>query len=213
MRLDLPISQFILHDGEQIHFGQKLEDVEKMLVASAVDNPSPVARKGIDKQIKTTDLILEFDSGRLNRIELVGSLHFKNPLTPFPEPWKNLVQIDGARIRYGMPCEEFENYIALWEKRAKLLGASSIAGDMNANQFHFSFTRDQFMHLFHLGMGRSRRAGGGGIWADAWAAFFATDWHEKRGNPFGGLVSLCAFRDEFNSVARRPEWHMNQNNN
>jgi hypothetical protein len=213
MPFGLPASQFILADGTLIHFGQKLEDVERLLSISAVDRPLPIKREGVDKNIEARGLVLSFDTGRLNRIELQEPLHFKNPLTPYPEPWKNFPKIGGFQIHYGMSHEEFASYMTKWEERARSLGAESTeADDFEAHQFRFSFIREEFMlmHMFAMIMGPSRRARGGGIWADGWTAFFAMKADEKQGRAEGTLLSLSAFRDEFNSVARRPEWRMEE---
>ncbi len=195
----------ILDDGKAIAFGQRLKDVERLFGFQAADNPSPVARKGIDKILRTKNLSLEFDSGKLHSIVFEQGYEFKNPPTPYPEPWKNFVVIGSTAISCGMARDKFLEYLGAWAERAKGLGAEKAEpGDLTVVQFNVSITQDEFVDMVHISMGPSRRAGGGGIWSDGWTLFFSMKSNPRHeGHPVGTLQSLSAFRDEFNTVARR----------
>jgi hypothetical protein len=116
----------ILDDGRTIAFGQHLEEVEELFGCKAGDIPMRIARKGIDKSLKTDNLSLEFDSGKLKRIRFEGGYEFKNPPTPYPEPWKNFPSIGTTRISGGMIREDFLAYLKGWEERAKTMGAEPV---------------------------------------------------------------------------------------
>jgi hypothetical protein len=203
----LPFPPQLLDGGKQVYFGQPLHEVEKLFDTPAIDNPLPVARKGTDKKIKASRLSLEFDSGRLRSIEFARGYQFDNPPKPYAQEWKNFDVILDKRVGGRMPREEFIAYLASWEMRARALGADKVAiPDLKEDQFRFSFETDKFSDMFHLSMGPSRRAGGGGIWTDGWTAFFAMKSDVVSDfEPYGELKSLCAFCDEFNTVARRKE--------
>ena len=200
----------LLDDGNQIYFGQNLEELEVQFGIPAVDHPLTnhpqfIARKGIDRRISTSGLTLEFDTGRLKSIEFSNGYQFKNTLAPYAESWKNFEIIGNHRIKAGMNRDEFVAYLEAWEVRAKNLCAESIElDDVKENQYRFGFCKDEFSEMFSSILGPSRRAGGGGIWADGWVAFFSmpTEAEIKSGTVIE-LRSLSAFCDEFNTVARR----------
>jgi hypothetical protein len=100
----------ILDDGKIIAFGQSLEEIEGMFGSKAIDVPIRIARKGIDKILKTGNLSLEFDSGRLKRINFEGDYEFKNPPEPYPEPWKNFAAIGPTTISGKMSRTKFLTY-------------------------------------------------------------------------------------------------------
>ena len=98
----------------------------------------------------------------------------------------------------------FFGYLAAWEERAVSIGAEIVkSGDLTSVQFVISITQDQFFDMIHISMGPSGRAGGGGIWSDGWTAFFVMESRRRKDEVVGSLQSLSAFRDEFNTVARR----------
>jgi len=203
------MSQF-LDDGRTIAFGQHLEEVEELFGCKASDIPIKIARTGIDKSIKTENLSLEFDSGKLKRICFEGGYEFKNPPTPYPESWKNFPVIGTAIISSGMLREDFLAYLKVWEERAKTMGAEPIepGEDLRSDQYSVGIIQDDLLgfstDMVVVNMGPSRRAGGGGLWCDGWVLFFATKSDpEQSGIDVGRLRSLSAFRDEFNTVARR----------
>jgi hypothetical protein len=99
-----------LDDGTQVWFGQKIEEVSALVRKPAVDNPSSVARKGIDKQILLKDVTLSFDSGRLWNMEFEDDYQFKNPPCPFAESWRNFDPIEGKSIKSLMTRAEFLAY-------------------------------------------------------------------------------------------------------
>jgi hypothetical protein len=194
----------VLDDGNALCFGEEMEKVEHLFSCHAIDNPSPIARKAVDKIIKTANLQLDFDSGRLCRVTFADEYQFIRPPTPYPEVWKNFPVIGARKIYRRMPREEFLSYVSAWEQRAIGLGAEKIAfDDLTGKQFSVSIDRDSpWYDAVNISMGPSRRAGGGGIWCDGWNAIFT------RRDPNGGisfvtLERLSVFRDEFNSVARR----------
>jgi hypothetical protein len=199
----------LLDDGKTIAFGQGLAEVEQLFSRTAVDNPSPVARKGIDKIIRTKNLSLEFDTGKLDTMTFESGYEFKNPPTPYLEPWKNFVVIGRKAITGGVAREDFLAYLVAWEERAVSLGAEKLeSGDLTSVQFAVSIDKDQYADMIHISMGPSRRAGGGGIWCDGWTLFFTMESDGRnQGQKVGSMSSLSAFRDEFNTVARRPILH------
>lgn len=142
--------------------------------------------------------MLEFDAGRLRGIEFLNGYLFSMPPEPYSEEWKNFCFVENYQIKAAMSRDEFIAYIAAWEARARALGAEKVdLPDLQNGQFRFSFDKDQFRDMFHLAMGPSRRAGGGGVWADGWTAFFRVE------NEVTVLDSISASCDLFNTVARR----------
>ena len=207
--LVLEMSQ-IVNDGKTIALGQSLAEIEEICGFTATDIPVRIARKGIDKSLKAENLSLEFDSGRLKRIRFEGDYKFKNPLEPYSEPWKNFDGIGSTRISGKMSREEFLAYLKKWEDRAKTLGAEQVeAGeDLGAEQYSVGIMQEDLMgfaiDMVVVNMGPSRRAGGGGLWYDGWALCLTTkSHHQQAGVEVGRLTSLSAFRDEFNTVARK----------
>jgi hypothetical protein len=194
-----------LDAGHNVFFGQSLDEVERMFGCKAIDNPSRVARKGIDKNIELNDVTLWFDTGRLAWIVFKEGYAFKYPTTPYPEIWKNCPPIAGKALHNKMPREDFLSYLSLWEQRARGLGVAKLElGDLTAQQFAVKCDQDQFIDMIHLSMGPSRRAGGGGIWRDGWTFIFTkASTAARRGTKPGLLESVSVFRDEFNTVARR----------
>jgi hypothetical protein len=166
----------VLDNGRTIAFGQDLDEVEQTFGIKAEDDPSPVARKGVDKLLRTALLGLEFDSGKLDTITFEQGYEFRNPPSPYPEPWKNFVAIGPMRISGGMARKDFLSYLTAWEQRAQNLGAEKMElGDLTSVQFAVSIDQDEFVDMIHVSMGSSRRAGGGGIWCDGWTLFFTME--------------------------------------
>jgi len=195
----------LLDDGRKVYFGQNLQEVECTFATTAIDIPSRIARAGIDKKIVAQGISLQFDTERLNTIEFSKDYRFKNPAKPYSQSWKNFEVIGDLGIKGRMDRDDFIAYLAAWEFRARELGAEKVdLEDLVENQYRFSFDKDQFADMFHLAMGPSRRAGGGGMWADGWTAFFTAESDASAKRVSGGkLESLCAFCDEFNTVAKR----------
>ncbi|HZR19032.1 MAG TPA: hypothetical protein VFE51_17225 [Verrucomicrobiae bacterium] len=198
----------VLDDGRVIAFGQSLEEAEQLFGCKAVDIqlPPKLARQGIDKTLEAENVSLRFDSGKLKDIKFDGGYEFKHPLTPYPEPWKNFSAIDSAKISRRMSRDDFLAYLKVWEERAKSLGTRAVepGEDLGAQQYAVGIVQDPFADMIVVNMGPSRRAGGGGLWCDGWCLFFTTEAdREKSGVEVGRLQSISAFRDEFNTVARR----------
>ena len=195
----------ILDDGKQVRFGQKIEDVSALLGKPAVDNPSSIARKGIDKQILLQGVTLSFDSGLLWDMEFEDDYQFKHPPCPFAESWKNFDPIDGKSIKSQMTRAEFVAYLALWEARAKAMGKTKVDfGDVAADQYRLSFNKDKFSDTIHIVLGPTRSTGRGGLWSDSWhARFYTEDRTKPPGRPVGTLKSLSANEDDFNTNSRR----------
>jgi hypothetical protein len=196
----------ILDDGKTISFGQSQEEIEQLFGCKAMDIPSRIARKGIDQRLKTGDVSFRFDSGKLKQIIFESEYGFRNPPQPYPEAWKNFPVIGATGIACKMFREKFLSYLDEWETRAKASGAERVeAGeDLDERQYWVWIMRDDFADMIGVNMGPSRRAGGGGLWCDGWCLFFATESdHQRTGVEAGRLQSLAAFRDEFNTMARR----------
>jgi hypothetical protein len=199
-----------LDDGRVLSFGQQLAEVEALFSCSAFDDPSRIAREGIDKRLRVDGLTLHFDGGRLNQMVFEGPFQFKNPLTPYPEPWKNFDVVRVNRIRNRMPRGEFLAYLHEWDQRATALAAEKVKfGDLKEGQYSIATIRHEFYDAVHVSMGPSRRAGGGGIWCDGWNIIFKTVSERLPADSAepSVLESISAFRDEFNSVARRIDAH------
>jgi hypothetical protein len=195
-----------LDDGQVVYFGQDLTEAEKLFSAPAVDVLSRIARPGIDRMIKLENVCLRFDTGKLSRIEFNNAYAYNNPLTPYPERWKNFEVIGDKKIKKGMTRAEFLIYFEAWEKWSSLLGTENAkTGDLTGCQYSVSKDRDDYWDAFHMSMGPTRRAGGGGIWCDGWhVSFVVAGELSSRGKPQAGLLkSISAFRDEFNTVGRR----------
>ena len=200
----------ILDDGKTIAFGQSLEEIEQLFGCKAEGIPIRIARKGIDKSLKTDNLSMEFDSGKLKGIKFEGEYEFNNPPQPYPEAWKNFVVLGPRRISARMAREDFLAYLKAWEERAKTFGAEPVepGEDLGSEQYSVGIVQENTvgfcLDMVAVNMGPSRRAGGGGLWADGWCLFFARESdHKQTGVEVGRLLSLSAFRDEFNTVARR----------
>jgi len=198
--------ELLLDDGNAVRFGDKLADIEHLLSSQAIDDASPIARKSIDKLIQNSNVSLSFDSGLLKGIRFMEDYQFVNPPTPYPEPWKNFPIIGLKKIFSRMSRDDFLTYLAAWEERAKQFGADKVDfGDLTSQQFEVSIDQDKFWDHIYINMGPSRRAGGGGIWCDGWGVTFSMVGRGRQtlGIKAGLLENLSAFRDEFNTVARK----------
>jgi len=198
-------AQQILDNGKTVYFGQNLQEVQKIFSVTPVDDPSSIARKGIDKKIEIKGVSLSFDTERLSEIEFTKGYQFKTPPKPYSKAWKNFEVIDDKKVIANMSREEFLMYLAAWEERAKKLGAQKVDSEgLNENQYNVLVNRDEFMDMIHVSMGPSRMTSRGGRWADGWSVFFTTETdHKLSGTPVGRLQSISAFCDEFNTVARK----------
>jgi hypothetical protein len=105
-----------------------------------------------------------------------------------------------------MPRDEFLGYLHKWAQRAVSFGAKEVGfGDLTEGQYSIATDRTDYYDAIHVSMGPSRRSGGGGIWCDGWnITFKKTNERLPPGSPDPSLLeSISAFRDKFNSVARR----------
>ena len=188
-----------LDTGEIVFFGQSEQDVEKICSRKAIPENLSISRKGVDTIIQLDRVTLGFDRQRLVRIEFKPGYQYENPLTPFPEQWKNLTPIDGKRICSDIDREEFLNYLARWEERALALGLFKIQRDQLAeNEFSVSFEKNEVLDMAYLSMGPTRSASRRGKWCDNWTVFFT----QTEAGRTPKLSSISAFRDEFNTAAR-----------
>ena len=144
-------------------------------------------------------------------MEFLEDFDFKIPLTPYAEDWKNL---NGLGFGRNMTRGAAAGYLSTWEKRVGALGARKIecGNDLSASEFS-TYSSDEvedlnapsiYWSVLGINMGTSRRAGGGGLWADGWIIHFATardaDLYQV---PIGQFRSISAFCDEFNTAARK----------
>jgi hypothetical protein len=198
-------AQQILDNGKTVYFGQTLQEVQKLFSVTPFDDPSPIARKGVDKKVEIKDVLLSFDTERLSGIEFTKEYQFKTPPKPYSKAWKNFDVIDDKKVIANMSREEFLTYLAAWEERAKKLGAQKVdSEDLNENQYNVSVKKNEFMEMLSVSMGPSRKTNRGGRRADGWCVFFTTETdHKLSGTPVGKLQSISAFCDEFNTVARK----------
>jgi hypothetical protein len=89
----------VLDNGRTIAFGQDLDEVEQTFGIKAEDDPSPVARKGVDKLLRTALLGLEFDSGKLDTITFEQGYEFRNPPSPILSHGRTLSQLARCGFR------------------------------------------------------------------------------------------------------------------
>jgi hypothetical protein len=187
----------ILDDGKKIHFGQPLEELEKLFGVASADIPMRIARNGIDSKIDGANVSLEFDTGRLRCIRWKEDYQFINPPEPYDHAWKNLGAVDGCCLKDGMSRSDFLAYLAAWERRAQSSGAKKVDfDDMAEGEYCAAIERNEFADMICISMGPTRRAGGGGIWCDGWTIFFSVR------EPVEKMESVSAFCDAFNTVAR-----------
>ena len=199
-------------DGKRFYFGQDLAEAEESFGISAKQLSPDLARVHPNHRIiETKELALTFDTGRLSNMEYLEAFDFKIPLAPYAEDWKNL---NGLGFGRDTMRGAAAGYLSTWEKRASTLGARKIecGNDLSAREFS-TYSMDEDEDLNALGidwsvlgihMGKSRRAGGGGLWADGWIMHFATAREAGLYQiPIGKLRSISAFCDEFNTAARK----------
>lgn len=196
-----------MDDGKRFYFGQALTETEEIFGVTAKQQPPELARYVPQQRIIETDaLILTFDAGQLMRMEFLVNFNFKIPLAPYSAEWKNFERSDFTSLGPETTREEANQALGVWEDRAAKLGTRKVeAGDdLAANEFSVYSAEIQFWNALGINMGKSRRAGGGGLWADGWIIQSTTendgDLHK---NSCGVFRSLSAFCDEFNTAARR----------
>jgi hypothetical protein len=195
----------LLDSGELVTFGQDVKEVENLCSRKVEPTISRAYRQGIDTVINLPDVSLRFDTGRLVAIEFQFRYQYEQVLTPYREEWKNFVPVDGTRISCGMPRRAFLAYLGAWDKRARSLGARRRqSGDLASGEYAIMVDRTSYCDMIHVSLGPTRRTGGSGRWCDGWTALFTTELDRHRfGGTVGLLESLAAFRDEFNTFARR----------
>jgi hypothetical protein len=202
----------VTNDGKRFYFGQDLAEAEESFGISAKQLPPSLARVRPNHRIlETKELTLAFDTGRLSNMEFLEDFDFRIPLTPYAEDWKNL---NGLGFGRDMTRRAAVGHLSTWEERVITLGARKIdcGNDLSAGEFS-TYSSDEDEHLKILSidwsvlgihMGKSRRAGGGGLWTDGWIIHFATardaDLYQV---PIGKVRSISAFCDEFNTAARK----------
>ena len=196
---------YTLDSGQRVAFGQSLEQFERAYSITSFDLTRPPYRKGVDKMIRLKDVCLIFDAGKLRSIEFGRSYRFDTPPTLYREIWKNLEPIRENQIRGRMSRHDVLVYLAAWEERARAFGKEAMAfGNMTEHQYAISAERTFYMDMIQISIGPTRKTGGGGLWCDGWSFCFSIASDEQRtGEREGTLESLTAFRDEFNTVARR----------
>lgn len=202
----------LVANGKRFYFGQDLTEAEKNFGISAKQHRAEIAWVVPNQRIiETNEVILTFDVGKLMRMELLEDFDFKIPLTPYAEDWKNL---DGSVFGADMTREKTTQYLSLWEQHSIRLGCKKTESgeDLLAKEFS-TYSSDETDGLraveldwstLGINMGKSRRAGGGGLWADGWIINFTTNRDaELYQLPIGNFRSVSAFCDEFNTAARK----------
>lgn len=139
------------------------------------------------------------------RMEFLVNFDFQIPLPPYSEAWKNFERSDFPPLGCDTKHEAVTEYLAAWEKRAIALGARKVElGDLSSNEFSTYSEELEYWNVLGINMGKSRRAGGGGLWTDGWIMQFTTvNDAESHKTPSGFFRSVSAFCDEFNTAARR----------
>ncbi len=200
--------------GKRFYFGQNLAEAEEIFGRAGRENPPEIARvRPSLRIIETNEVILTFDAGKLSNMEFLRDYDFEFPLAPYAEEWKNL---NGLDFRKDTTRAEATGYLSNWEKRVSALGARKMECGENLSSSEFSTYSsddDDDVWLKTLGiawdvlginMGKSRRAGGGGLWTDGWIIEFKTAADAKLDQlPIGKLYRISAFCDEFNTAARQ----------
>lgn len=191
--------------SKKIDFGMKITDAESMLGIIAIDDGSPIARKGIDQLIKTRKLILHFDSGKLKGMDFKKCFDFKLPLSPFREPWKNFSLDSNRNLKIGMDLRAFKKFVNWWEKHLQGLGLIQVKeGELSEGNFKVNFLNSKFITSCHISFGPSRVTSKGGLWEEGWGFIFTT----KRTSSFyklrpDSLIQVSASNDSFNTMARK----------
>ena len=179
-----------------------------MTGVSAVARPPRIVRFAPNQRIiKTDQLKLTFDAGNLSTMEFLRDFDFAVPLEPYSEEWKNFAPLDGMKVGNDINRRGADEYLAAWEKRAGIFGARKVGhGDLLSNEYSIYSDDDDTWSVIGVTMGKSRRAGGGGLWADGWILQFASVRDAERHRmPAGQFLSISAFCDEFNTTARKNE--------
>jgi hypothetical protein len=196
----------LMSDGKRFYFGQNLAEAEEMFGALAKQHPPEIARYvPQQKTIETSGLILTFDAGRLMRMEFLQDFSFQVPLAPYPENWKNFDSFDFAKTANEMTRKDVVESLAAWEIRAQRSGARKIEpGDLATNEYYTYSDEEEFWNVIGINIGKSRRAGGGGLWMDGWIINFTTARDAELNQVAPGIFrSVSAFCDEFNTAARK----------
>lgn len=194
-------------DGKRFYFGQSLAEAEEIFGLPAIEHSPEITRYvPLQKMIKTAGLILTFDAGKLMRMEFLTGFNSQMPLAPYAENWKNIDSFTFPILAGEMSRHDAAGHLADWEIRAQKLGATKVEpGDLEANEFYTYSVELDFWNALGINIGKSRRAGGGGLWTDGWIISFTTDQEaESRQVPSGMIRSISAFCDEFNTAARKP---------
>lgn len=195
----------VLSGDQKVHFGQTLAEVERLFGKSAVQDPSVVARKGLDLKIDLPTTELSFDSGKLSDITFKRNYQYPESMTLFRQEWRNLSPVENLKLNPGMKKTEFLKYLELWEARARAAGAERRIGGVltKSNEYVIKITQDKWSSSVHISYGPHRETGRGGVWSDGCHVSFATqrsaELYDVR---FGTLLYVSLFCDEFNTVAR-----------
>ncbi len=194
-------------DGKRFYFGQALEEAEAIFKVSGKPHP-PILAPHIPQQriINTNELILTFDAGRLTTMEFLSNFAFNIPLAPYPTEWKNFAAACSTWLKANATREVVAELLDIWEKRAIKLGATKAddGNDLSRDEFSVYSEERDFWNTLGINMGESRRAGGGGLWADGWIIQFTTEQDgDLHKHSRGVFRSISAFCDEFNTAARR----------
>jgi hypothetical protein len=187
-----------LDDGLIITFGQNLKETEERCSYAATASPFG-GRKGSAKVINLKHVSLTFDCNLLCLVKFDHPYQFKNPLTLYPERWKNLTAVAKKKLQAEMLRNEFLDYLTAWEQRARQFGAEKKEiCDLAEGQYHIFSRRDKFVDMISISLGPTRKTKAGGIWSDGWIAMF-----DIKPATAGRLRSVSALRDAFNTAARR----------
>jgi hypothetical protein len=194
----------MLDSGHEIEFGQSLQELELVFSSKAINARVPPFRRDIDKTITLKNVVLSFDHDKLTTIEFQYPYGYTYPPTPYPEMWKNLANIGGQKIFQETSRSCFVTYLDAWQARANSLGIFKTEfGEMSAQQFSLAFEQNEFRDMVQINMGPTRRTGGKGLWCDGWTARFSRGQVRVPKIPAEMLVSLTAFCDDFNTIARQ----------
>jgi len=202
----------VSNDGKSFYFGQNLGEAEEMFGISGKQYPPEIARvRPNHRIIETKELSLTFDAGKLSHMEFLRNSGLETALAPYAEVWKNL---NGLGFGSNTMSGEAAGYLSVWEKRVGAFGARKIEAGSDLASLEFSiYSQDPDddlkvygidWNILGINMGKSRRSGGGGLWADGWIIHFATARDAELSQiPVGKLRSMSAFCDEFNTAARK----------
>jgi hypothetical protein len=181
-----------IEEGKTVRFGQTVEEIQRLFPGEPTEINQPGARTGIDRRIVAKRVNIDFDTGRVAQLHFRANFPFEaQPLTPFPEPWKNFEPMDEVRLKRQMTRDEFMVFFDAWEKRAAAMGRRRDA------DFRVIEKDGERLDTLTIWMRPSRAGPNGATWSDGWRVAFLDQGLPP--NVVPKLSTITAICGEFNS--------------